>query len=329
MCSQWKRVVIVLNYCFIPLIDCKRRTDNMNQEFLYIIILIGVGYLFKRLNILKETDGEVISRIIFNITLPALIIVSLNSVQIDVSLFLLPVIVMVFGLISITLAFFVFRKEEKGIRGTLMMLATGYNVGLFAYPLVEAIWGSKGLLYFGMFDIGNSFLVFGLSYIVGSYYSEEGLSLKPLGIIKKFGRSIPFMTYIIMSLLNILNIHLPAGIIDITSILSKANMPLSLILLGLYLSFSLEKHSIRPINKYLLFRYGFGLLFGLVLFFSLPFDEMFRYTILIGFLLPIGLSVIPYSYEFKLKTTSLIGTISNLCIIISMIILFVFANLGV
>ncbi|WP_121613020.1 AEC family transporter [Mesobacillus foraminis] len=301
----------------------------MNQEFLYIIILIGIGYLFKRFDILKERDGEVISRVIFNITLPALIIVSLNSVQIEPSLFLLPAIVMVFGFVSITLAFFVFRKEEKDIRGTLMMLATGYNVGLFAYPLVEAIWGSKGLLYFGMFDIGNSFLVFGLSYLVGSYYSEEGLALKPIGILKKFGRSIPFMTYIVMSLLNILNIHLPAGVIDVTSILSKANMPLSLILLGLYLSFSFDKNSIRPINKYLLFRYGFGLLFGLALFFILPYDEMFRFTILIGFLLPIGLSVIPYSYEFNFKTTSLIGTISNLCIMISMLILYLFASLVV
>jgi predicted permease len=61
----------------------------MNQEFFYIIILIGIGYLFKRLGILKERDGEVISRVIFNITLPALIIVSLNSVQIEPSLLLL------------------------------------------------------------------------------------------------------------------------------------------------------------------------------------------------------------------------------------------------
>lgn len=43
----------------------------MNQEFLYIIIIIALGYLLKRLNILQEKDGVVISKIIFKITLPA------------------------------------------------------------------------------------------------------------------------------------------------------------------------------------------------------------------------------------------------------------------
>ena len=43
--------------------------------------------------------------------------------------------------------------------------------------------------------------------------------------------------------------------------------------------------------KYIYFRYGFGLLFGLAFYFLLPFDEMFRSTILIGLLLPVGISV--------------------------------------
>ncbi|SEM18819.1 hypothetical protein SAMN05192533_101347 [Mesobacillus persicus] len=298
----------------------------MNQEFLNILLLIGVGYLFKRLNLLKESDGEVLSRIIFNITLPALIIVSLNSVVIEPSLILLPFIVVSYGLISVLLAYFMFKKEEKELKGTFMMLSTGYNVGLFAFPLVEAIWGIEGLLYFGMFDAGNAFLVFGVSYILGSYYSKQGLSLNPLGIVKKFSKSIPFMSYIVMTVLNFSHIKLPTELIDVASVISKANMPLSLIVLGLYMNFTFEKKYIRPIIKYLLFRYGFGLLFGLGFYFLLPVDQMFRLTILIGFLLPIGLAVIPYSHEFKYTTTRLIGTVSNICIVISIIILYFIAN---
>ena len=142
----------------------------MNQELFYIIIIIALGYLLKRLNILRETDGVTISRIIFNITLPALVIVSLNSVKIEASLIMLPIIVALFGMLSFILAYFVFRKEDKELKGTLMMLASGYNVGLFIFPIVEAVWGAEGLLYFGMFDVGNSILVFGLVYIVGSYF---------------------------------------------------------------------------------------------------------------------------------------------------------------
>lgn len=298
----------------------------MNEEIIYTIVLILLGYAFKRFKILQEKDGEVISRIIFNITLPALIIVSLNSVKIEPSLIMLPIIVILYGFISVFLAFFIFRKAEKEMKGTFMMLASGYNVGLFAFPIVEAIWGAEGLLYFGMFDVGNSIIVFGISYLAGSYYSDTNLELKPTGIIRKLSKSIPFMTYVIMSLLNAINIHFPAPIIELSSIISKANMPLSLFLLGIYLNFSYEKAHSKPIIQFLLFRYGFGLIFGLALYFLLPFNQMFRMTILIGLLLPIGLSVIPYAYEFKYKTIRLIGSISNLCIVISIILLYVFAS---
>lgn len=298
----------------------------MNHEIINTIVLIGTGYLLKRLNILKPKDGETISRIIFNVTLPALIIVSLNSVVIEPSIIMLPVIVLLYGIISIFLAYLVFKNEEREMKGTLMMLASGYNVGLFAFPLVEAIWGAEGLLYFGMFDVGNSVVVLVISYLAGSYYSEQGLTMKPADVVKKLANSIPLLTYVLMNTLNFADIRLPSGVIEITEIISRANMPLSLLLLGLYLSFIVEKEHIRPIKKYVLFRYGFGLLFGLLLCFFLPFNDMFRYTILIGFLLPVGLAVIPYAHEFKYKTVVLVGTLSNLSILISLVFIFVFSN---
>lgn len=298
----------------------------MNQEFLYIIILIFIGYLLKRFNILKEKDGEVISRIIFNLTLPTLIIVTFHSVKIEPSLLMISGIVFLFALISITLAYFIFKKEERELKGTLLMLFPGYNVGLFAFPLVEAIWGAEGLLYFGMFDVGNAFVVFGIAYIVISYYSEDGLTLKPIAILKKLSNSIPLMTYIIASILNYCHIQFPSTIIEVSTIISKANLPLSLILLGLYLNFHFEKQYNKPMIKFLLYRYSFGLLIGLTFYFLLPFDQMFRNTVLLGFLLPVGLSALPFAIEFKYTTSRFIGTLSNMTIVISIIILYVFTN---
>lgn len=322
---------LISEYCykyilrFIPH-TTKRRLYNMNQAFLYILILILIGYLLKRMNVLKEKDGEVISRIIFNITLPALVIVTFHSVKIEPSLMMLSGMVLLYGFISITLAYFVFKREERELRGTLMMLAPGYNVGLFAFPLVEAIWGAEGLLYFGMYDVGNALVVFGISYIAGSYFSEEGLTLKPIGILKKLSKSIPLMTYIIASILNYTQIQLPSTIIEVATTISKANLPLSLLLLGLYLNFHFEKQYIRPMIKFLLYRYGFGIIFGLTFYYFLPYDQMFRITVLLGLLLPVGLSGLPFAHEFKYKTTRFIGTLSNMTIVISIIILYLFAN---
>ncbi|MFS0778178.1 AEC family transporter [Neobacillus sp. 3P2-tot-E-2] len=300
----------------------------MNQEFLYIIIIIAFGYLLKRLNILQEKDGEVISKIIFKITLPALVLVTFDSVKIETSLILLPVIVLVYGIITAFLGLFLFKNEERELKGSLLMLSSGFNVGLFAFPLVYAIWGIDGLTYFSMFDVGTSFVVFGISFILGSYFSEEGLRLNPMEILKKLGKSIPLMTYLIASILNLTHIQLPDFIINVADKISGANMPLSLLLLGLFLNFKFDKQFMKPMAKFLAFRYGLGLIVGLVLYFILPFDTMFRYTILIGLLLPVAASALTFAVEFKYSTNStrFIATMSNITILVSIVILYIFAN---
>ncbi|SDM35827.1 AEC family transporter [Bacillus sp. OK048] len=301
----------------------------MNQEFLYIIFIVTLGYLLKRFKILQEKDGEVIAKIIFKITLPALVLVTFDKVKIETSLMLLPIIVILYGIITTFFGLLFFKNEERERKGSFLMLSSGFNVGLFAFPLVFAIWGMNGLTYFSMFDVGASFIVFGIAYILGSYFSEEGLNLNLVEIIKKLGKSIPLMTYLIASILNLSQIHLPEILINVANTLSGANMPLSLLLLGIYLNFNLEKQKIKPVLKYLTFRYSCGLLFGIALFYFLPYDQMFRYTVLIGLLLPAAASAITFAVEFKYSTESirLIATISNITIVISIVILYIFANI--
>ncbi|WP_010283766.1 AEC family transporter [Bacillus timonensis] len=301
----------------------------MNQEFFYIIIIIALGYFLKRIHILQEKDGEVISKLIFKITLPALVLVTFDSVEVQPSLILLPIVVLVYGIIISFLGLLIFKNEEKEVKGSFLMMSSGFNVGLFAFPLVFAIWGIDGLTYFSMFDVGTSFLVFGIAFIMGSYFSKEGLSLKPVEIGKKLVKSIPLMTYLFASILNYSHIKLPGVVIDIASTISGANIPLSLLLLGLYLNFKFEKQFLKPMLKFLTFRYGIGLLVGVTLFFLLPYEDMFRYTILIGMLLPVAASALTFAVEFKYSNENirLIATATNITILVSIVILYVFAHL--
>lgn len=156
----------------------------MNEEFLYIVLIIALGYVLKRIGILQEKDGETISKLIFKITLPALVLVTFDTVEIELKLILIPIIVLVYGIIISLLGMVIFKNEKKELKGSFLMMSSGFNVGLFAFPLVFAIWGIDGLTYFSIFDVGTSLIVFGISYILGSYFSEEGLSLKPISILK-------------------------------------------------------------------------------------------------------------------------------------------------
>lgn len=302
----------------------------MTEQFVMIILLIALGYFLKRINYLKATDSQVLSTLVLNVTLPSLVIVNLNSADLNMSFSILPIMMIVYGIVAKIIVIWFFRKYSNQMRGSVGMMTGSMNIGLFAYPLVNAIWPEKGMVYFGMADIGGAMIMFGLTYFVGSYFSEGGdqFNFKFLG--KKLIQSVPLVTYIVMFTLNMSNIHIWKPAIDFFSILSKANMPLSMILLGVMLSFSIDREYLPVTIKYLCLHYGLAIVAGTLVHFFLPVtDPMIKTTLLITWLLPVGVAIIPYSIQFKYKTLPFVGMVTNLTIIISIVILYVYQALFV
>jgi predicted permease len=300
--------------------------NNANEQFLLSMLIIIVGYVFKRMNLIRKGDGESLSRVIFNITLPALIINTFNTIVIDFSLILITIIGFVYGLFMALVGVFVFKNEDRKTQGMLSMLVPSFNIGLFAYPLVESIWGQEGIKYFGMFDVGNSLVVFGVSYIVAGYFSSESSDLKFSSISRKLIKSVPLLSYIIVFSLAVSDLHFPGIVLDLTKILARANMPLSLLLLGVYLSFSLNAYHLKNIAKVVAVRYLLGLVVGTIFFFIMPFDKMFKYTMLIGFLLPIPTAVIQYAIEFDYEQ-NFVGTVANITILLSFFLVWIIISI--
>lgn len=302
----------------------------MTEQFVMIILLIALGYFLKRINYLKATDSQVLSTLVLNVTLPSLVIVNLNSADLNMSFSILPIMMIVYGIVAKIIVIWFFRKYSNQMRGSVGMMTGSMNIGLFAYPLVNAIWPEKGMVYFGMADIGGAMIMFGLTYFVGSYFSEGGdqFNFKFLG--KKLIQSVPLVTYIVMFTFNMSNIHIWKPAIDFFSILSKANMPLSMILLGVMLSFSIDREYLPVTIKYLCLHYGLAIVAGTLVHFFLPVsDPMIKTTLLITWLLPVGVAIIPYSIQFKYKTLPFVGMVTNLTIIISIVILYVYQALFV
>lgn len=297
----------------------------MTEQFIIIILLIALGYLLKRINFIKSADSQVLSTLVLNVTLPSLVIVNLNSANLDLSFSILPIMMLIYGILAKVIIVALFRKYDNHVKGSVGMMAASLNIGLFAYPLVETIWPENGMIYFGMADIGGAIIMFGVTYFVGSCYSEgsDQFNFKFLG--KKLISSVPLVTYIVMFILNMANIHLPKASIDFFTIISKANMPLSMILLGIMLSFRIEKQFLPIAVKYLIVHYGLGCIAGLLVHFFLPTsDDMIKTTLLITWLLPVGVAIIPYSIQFKYKTLPLVGMVTNISIVISIIIIYIY-----
>jgi len=298
---------------------------DVNYIFLLSLTIIVIGYVVKKLKIITEENGKIVAKIIFNITLPAVILKVTSRIEFSPSLVLLPLINITFGILMALIGLLLFRKYDKDKKGLILMALIGFNVAHFSFPLIEGIWGEEGMRYIALIDAGNAVSIFVLCYIVGSIFSpnnnNEDLGIDFKGTGKKLLKSTPLMSYVFALIINFSGIgeNMPIFFWDLLDIIARANTALSLLLLGIYLNFKFERTEWATILKVLLIRYSLGLIVGLLLFFLLPsdqFDLLFRIILTISLIFPIGLAVIPFSVEFEYDQ-KLISMIANLTIIIS------------
>ena len=284
------------------------------------LVVIAIGFVLKSGNIISEENGKVIAKLVFNITLPSVIFRTIVSITITPELFLLAIIPIIYASTLFLIAYIFLRNKELSVKGLSLMSVMGFNVVHLAFPLIQGIWGLEGLKYIAMFDVGNGFVIFLMSYLVGSVFSPKNDELEKSELLKtgfkKIATSGPLIAYFIALPLNLLGVVIPQFFSDIIGKFADANSALTLLLLGIFLNFQFEKHQWKQIGRVLVFRYGFGLFVGISLFFLLPFEELYRGILVIGLILPIGLAVIPFTVEFQFDE-KVAGTMVNLSIIIS------------
>jgi hypothetical protein len=296
---------------------------DVNVIFLTSILIVAIGYFVKKLKILKETDGETIAKIIFNVTLPAVILKFTTTIQFELSLVILPFISIAFGIIMALLGIVIFRNHPIHIKGAMIMTMVGFNVANFFFPLVEGIWGQAGMQYIALVDAGNAFTIFVLCYILSTIFSpknqEDAVKINIKFVLNRLIRSAPLLSYIIAIVINLSGIIIPSFFSDLIDVIARANTALALLLLGIFLHLKFGKSEWASIIKVLVIRYSIGLLVGLSLFFLLPpsiFNPLFRIIICLSLILPVGLAVIPFSVENGYDQ-KLVTMVVNLTIIIS------------
>ena len=278
--------------------------------------MIAFGYLIKKFDFLTEKEGKTISKFLMHTTFPALMLVSTVRIKLEPSLFLIPFIALTLGSSLILTAWFAFRKYPNRLRGLLIMASGGFNTGLFAFPIIEGIWGRDALVYAIMFDIGNTFIVFGLIYTIGSYFATKGIEKVDFkAIFLKIVKLPPVQGLVIGLLLNVLGIKLPSVALDFLDILAKGNKPIVLLLMGIYLNFSLDKKQVQAVVKVLALRYVFGLsAVAALYFFAQP--SVFQSIMIVCVVLPVGLTLLPFSDELNFDSR-MAALLVNLSMLIS------------
>ena len=282
------------------------------------VAVILLGYFLKKIGFFKQEDFTILSRITIRITLPAAIITSFAGKQIDMALLSLVLLAIGCGLLYMAMGFFLNRKKSREERAFAILNLPGYNIGTFVSPFAQSFLGPMGVVATSLFDTGNAVICLGGAFSVASMVKDgSGFSVKRIG--KALVRSVPFVTYVLMLLLNLVHLPVPGFVLSCAGIIANANAFMAMLMIGVGFKLEGDRSQIRTIVRMLSIRYGVATVLALIFYFVLPFELEIRQALVILAFSPIGSAVPGFTGEMK-GDVGLSSALNSLAIVISIII---------
>ncbi|EOD00726.1 AEC family transporter [Caldisalinibacter kiritimatiensis] len=157
----------------------------LNQASVLFILLI-IGFVVKKFNIMTDELGKGISKLVIYVTLPALIITAMNykfseeMMENSIKLLLIGIGVYAFILLISVVFLKVFHVEDIKKRGVYQFLTIFGNVGFMGYPIVEVIFGKIGVFYAAIYNIWFNILIWTLGVILVTPERNNKINLRSL-----------------------------------------------------------------------------------------------------------------------------------------------------
>lgn len=198
-----------------------------------LFALVVVGYVAGKLGYLGGDFDRQLSRLVINITCPALILSSAMTGDLPDRQFILPLLLI--SLITYILlagAGFLFpryltkNKADEGAVGFALIFG---NVGFMGYPVVASIFGHEAVFYAAVLNVVNTFAVFtiGTVLITGKGDMEEGR------FQKKVLYSTPMLAaYLTMAIVALRIDNIPEAISQPLTMLGNITVPAALLIIG-------------------------------------------------------------------------------------------------
>ncbi len=280
------------------------------------IAIIFLGYILRRVNFFKEGEFHVLSKIVLKITLPAAIITSLANKEISPSLLFISLIGLGGGIIYISIILILNNKAAREEKAFRVLNCCGYNIGNFTLPFVQSFFGPVGVLTTSLFDIGNACICLGGAYSLASVIKGDEGDFKLSGFIRSLFKSIPFDTYVVMTILGLLKIPLPVCVTSFAGIISNANAFMAMLMIGVGFKLAGDTSQMKAIMQILSVRYSVGLVIALACLFLLPMPIEYRQALALLPLSPIASSAPAFTADLK-GDIGLSSAINSISIVIS------------
>lgn len=213
----------------------------IGQVMLTLFAIVVVGYIAGKLGYMGGTFDKKLSKVVIDITCPALILSSAMTGELPDRRYILPLLgisvltyVLLTGVALLLPRFLTKKKDDEGVIGFAMMFG---NVGFMGYPIVASIFGHEAVFYAAVLNVVNTFTVFtiGTMLIVGknqeSTVEEKEMSRKKM--LRKVLYSTPMLSAYLTMLIVALEIKdIPEFISQPLTMIGNITVPAALLIIG-------------------------------------------------------------------------------------------------
>ncbi len=243
------------------------------------ILIIALGYGLKKAGLFGPKDYTVMTRVVLNITLPASVIVSFAKNPLDLQLLALVALGFGFNCILLALGHLIGRPKGGKSWPLWALCLPGYNIGAFALPFTQSFLGAQGVAAACLFDAGSAIMCTGGSYAVTDalIHRERKFSLAAVG--RKLLGSTPFLAYMTMLVLSLLQVPIPALITDLVTPIANANPYCAMMMVGLMFEIHFPKETIRNVAGIVALRALVAIPLSLYFYFLCPLPPIAAQTL--------------------------------------------------
>ena len=253
----------------------------MPPSLIAFILIFLAGAILRSLKILNKSDAERLASIVFSISLPATILVSLDSVLFAPTAWKLP---MAAGLVTLPIVFIAFQlarvlQLSRPTQGGFLLASGCINSIYFAYPVILATLGDAGLAQAILFDLGQTALTLTTLYALAVWHGAQASPSH--SALRRFLSSPPLWALGCILTLKFLELRLPAWLRELLLPLHLTTTPLASLVLGLSIGFAALRSTLSLALFGVIVRMGGGLLLGFAAAYLLNLTDVERVVVIL------------------------------------------------
>lgn len=264
------------------------------------IAIFVAGALLRSFGVLHKTHAERLASLVFSVSLPATILISLDRVEFAPTAWKLPLAAC---LVTLPLVFCSWQLARllqlpRPTQGGFLLATGCINSVYFAYPVVLATFGKAGLAYAILFDLGQTTLTLTVLYALAVWHGAQ--STAPRSAMIRFLSSPPLWALAGILTLKLLSLHLPSWLRNGLTPIHLTTTPLAGLVLGLSISFSAVRRTAPLAMLGVLVRMGGGLLLGFAVTWLLDLTGVERAVVMLVAAMPSAVTAVIFATDTRL-----------------------------